>query len=79
MTFGLSTVLVGSETVRSSVSGKLSPQWSRESAQGFLDVTNLEPEPVKEVEVEENETEDKMLDVLCRMKKVLGTQLLSHA
>ena len=43
---------------------KPSPPRSREPAQCILDI-NLEPEPVKEGELEEGEKEDKMLVVLC--------------
>ena len=52
--------------MRVSGSVKPSPPRSRESAQCILDVINLEPEPVKEGEVEDSEMEDKMLGVLCR-------------
>ena len=43
--------------VQGSGSVKPSPPRPRESAQCTLDVINLEPEPVKEGEVEETETE----------------------
>ena len=53
-------------TLRGSGSVKPSPRRSRKSAQCTLDVINLEPERVKEREVEESEKEDMMLGVLCR-------------
>ena len=45
---------------------KPSPPGPRESGQCILDVINLEPELVREGEVEESEKEDKMQGVLCR-------------
>ena len=53
--------------MRGSGSVKPSPLRPRETAQCILDVINIEPELVKEGEIEEVEKEDKMLGVLCRV------------
>ena len=66
MTIGLSTVLLGSQPVRSSGSVKPSNLRPRESAQCIRDVINLEPELVSEGEVENRENEVNVPGVLCR-------------
>ena len=66
MTVGLSKALVGSCPVRGCGSAKPSPQRPRESVQWILDVINLEPEPVREGEVNEGEVDVKKVGVLCR-------------